>query len=119
MEQFLADYGLIWVGSQSDDEESDCESLSNNENSQKYDLELIVRNIKELNILGGEGRSLVETKDGASQIVPKSPTLKLTLYENGILLGDGPFRFTSQAEHFLNDIRDGYFPRYRGVTKRS
>ena len=113
MEQFLADYGLIWVGSQSDEEDSDSESLSDGEEtSQKYDLEKIVKNVKDLNILGGEGRSLVETKNGASQIVPKAPSLKLTIYENGILLGDGPFRFTSQAEHFLNDIRDGYFPRY-------
>ena len=113
MEQFLADYGLIWVGSQSDEDDSDSESLSDGEEtSQKYDLEKIVKNVKELNILGGEGRSLVETKNGASQIVPKAPSLKLTLYENGILLGDGPFRCTSKAEHFLNDIRDGYFPRY-------
>jgi len=113
MEQFLADYGLIWVGSQSDEEDSDSESLSDGEETiQKYDLEKIVKNVKDLNILGGEGRSLVETKNGASQIVPKAPSLKLTIYENGILLGDGPFRFTSQAEHFLNDIRDGYFPRY-------
>jgi hypothetical protein len=112
MEQFLADYGLIWVGADEiqDPENADFEK-SDDEETDKINWELIIKNIEELNLLGGEGRTTIADKSGAKQLVPNIPNMKLSLYSNGIMLGQGPFRTLKQSEHFLNDVRDGYFPR--------
>jgi len=110
MEQFLADYGLIWIGPNDDGDDNDDESEADESGSHEIDWAVIKNNIRELNIMGGDGRSIVAPKHGAQQLVQNAGNLRLTLYSNGIMLGDGPFRTISQAKHFLDDVRDGYFP---------
>ena len=47
METFLADYGLVWVGSNRSDSDSDSETSSIEKTECEYDWNKIVRNVKE------------------------------------------------------------------------
>ena len=110
MEQFLADYGLIWVGTNPEESDSDIEEI---DQSDQPNWDVIIENVRELNLLGGEGRSKIEKlTDGPHRLVEKVRNIKLTIYSNGIMLGEGPFRSLKHCQHFLNDIADGYFPRF-------
>lgn len=134
MEEFLADYGMVWVGDDASD--SDYEVLEEpsstaapssisrqgvwNPNSSlvnsaprdfQMDFDVVTKNIRELNVLAGEGCSDVSrTKDGARLKVRES--VPLVLYSNGILMFGGPFRPYSDpiTQQCLQDIMDGYFP---------
>lgn len=134
MEEFLADYGMVWVGDDASD--SDYEVLEEptstpapssvsrqgvwNPNSSlvtsapydfQMDFDVVLKNIRELNILAGEGCSDVSrTKDGARLKVRDS--VPLVLYSNGILMFRGPFRPYSDpvTQQCMQDIMDGYFP---------
>ncbi|XP_031561474.1 UBX domain-containing protein 11-like [Actinia tenebrosa] len=77
----------------------------------QMDFDLLIQNIKELNILSGEGCAVVsKTKDGARLKVPDS--IPLTLMSNGIIMFAGPFRPYSDptTQQCMQDIMDGYFP---------
>ena len=73
MQEFLNDYGMVWVGKGS--EESHDKHMTNNSKlwSQKsslpleqVDFDLIIKNIKDLSVLAGEGSSAVsKTSKGA------------------------------------------------------
>eukprot|EP00116_Pleurobrachia_bachei_P005140 sb/3465402/ len=132
MEMFLADYGMVWVG---DDNDSEYEPLTSPspENSAadtnkatstgtwnpgeshsvyKPDFPVVIHNIQELNILAGDGVGSVEKgTDGITRVVHPDP-IPLTLYANGILMFEGPFRpYTDPAtEQLMRDFQDGYFP---------
>ncbi|XP_044062978.1 UBX domain-containing protein 11 [Siniperca chuatsi] len=122
MESFLNDYGLMWVG--------DGESSDSAESEQPHDLErglwqpdasvvrnihinfdLVLQRIKELNVLAGEGECFVQSTATGAQLAKKDP-IQLSLYSNGIVMFDGPFR--SYQEHStqecMQDLMDGYFP---------
>ena len=47
METFLADYGLVWVGSNRSDSDSDSEELNIEKTDSEYDWDKIIRNVKE------------------------------------------------------------------------
>ncbi|XP_069130862.1 UBX domain-containing protein 11-like isoform X3 [Argopecten irradians] len=128
MEAFLADYGMVWVGEKSNpnsdvynDEGSSTTSSEgdswrpgtsvSNQPDFEIDFNVIIENIKELNVLAGEGVSKIQhTTDGA-RLKPPDP-VQFTLYSNGIMLYSGPFRpFTDpMTQTFIRDIMDGYFP---------
>lgn len=125
MEDFLYDYGLIWVGeANAGNENLDCAtSRGSNENHvwkpgesvvsslPEVDYDIVIQKIKELNVLVGDGVTQVEhTKDGARLKYPDP--VQLTLYKNGILMFDGPFRPLTDpmTRHCLYDIMEGYFP---------
>ncbi|NWX93629.1 UBX11 protein, partial [Nothoprocta ornata] len=75
------------------------------------DFDLILENVKDLNALAGEGLSEIEhTPRGARLRQPQS--LPLTLYQDGIVMGEGPFRAYEEpsTQQYLQDIMDGYFP---------
>ncbi|XP_020622352.1 UBX domain-containing protein 11-like isoform X1 [Orbicella faveolata] len=134
MEDFLADYGMVWVGDDNADSDYDVleetpssvpSSLSRqqqvwNPNSSvvntaayklKMNFDVVLKNIRELNILAGEGCSEVSrTKDGARLKVRDS--VPLTLYSNGILMFGGPFRPYSDpvTQQCMQDLMDGFFP---------
>ncbi|RMX52794.1 hypothetical protein pdam_00021372, partial [Pocillopora damicornis] len=77
----------------------------------QMDFDVVLKNIRELNILAGEGCSDVSrTKDGARLKVRDS--VPLVLYSNGILMFGGPFRPYSDplTQQCMQDIMDGYFP---------
>eukprot|EP00042_Codosiga_hollandica_P040561 m.350211 g.350211 ORF g.350211 m.350211 type:complete len:517 (+) comp55896_c0_seq1:904-2454(+) len=72
----------------------------------------IVANVKELNVIAGEGSSkIAQHKDGSTRfsVVESVP---LTLYRNGLLMYQGPFRPYSDptAQLVINDLSDGFFP---------
>ncbi|XP_061171164.1 UBX domain-containing protein 11-like isoform X2 [Saccostrea echinata] len=77
----------------------------------KVDYDKIIENIKDLNVLAGEGVSKIQhTSDGARLRLPEP--VPLVLYANGIMLFSGPFRpFTDPVtQQCVQDIHDGYFP---------
>ncbi|XP_005108241.1 UBX domain-containing protein 11 [Aplysia californica] len=157
METFLAEYGMVWVGDQSndnsdvyvndgldDDEEGDDEENNNlTETSVRtggspdnsiassdpfglwrqdtslpeasshfnIDFNLLMENIKDLNVMAGAGLAQIKkTSDGARFEVPES--VQLTIYANGMLMFDGPFRPYTEptTRQCIRDILDGYFP---------
>ncbi|NWW49365.1 UBX11 protein, partial [Pedionomus torquatus] len=125
MEQFLNDYGLIWVGKRHEQLE-DLESLKDEEgllagslwkpgeavgSKHRIDFDLILENVKDLNALVGEGTSQIEHTPGGAQLRQPKP-LPLTFYQNGIVMSNGPFRPYEEpsTQQCLQDIMDGYFP---------
>ncbi|NXN69304.1 UBX11 protein, partial [Himantopus himantopus] len=125
MERFLNDYGLIWVGERHEELE-DLESLKDEGelparslwkpgeavvSKHQVDFDLILENVKDLNVLAGEGISQIEHTPGGARLRQPEP-LPLTLYQNGIVMFNGPFRpyEDPSTQQCLQDIMDGYFP---------
>ena len=145
MEEFLSDYGLIWVGKEEDElprAETDTglggdgpdrvttsltmlrsnlstelsgsvwvpESATPASMGANVDFNLLVRNVKALNLLLGEKAEVVVTNGGARFRRPD--TIPLTLYRNGYMLFQGPFRSYTDPSSFqvIQDIQDGCFP---------
>ncbi|XP_077977161.1 UBX domain-containing protein 11-like [Glandiceps talaboti] len=133
MEEFLSDYGMMWVG---DDKKTDNESqydiLSDREDGDdddndeenvwrpatsvpppafQVDFNKVIENIKELNVLAGEGVHRIQRTIGGARLRPPDP-IPLTLYANGIVMFSGPFRSYDEPETQLcmKDLTDGYFP---------
>uniref|UniRef100_A0A8C3KPB7 UBX domain-containing protein 11 n=1 Tax=Calidris pygmaea TaxID=425635 RepID=A0A8C3KPB7_9CHAR len=75
------------------------------------DFDLILENVKDLNVLAGEGISQIEHTPGGARLRQPKP-LPLTLYQNGIVMFNGPFRpyEDPSTQQCLQDIMDGYFP---------
>ncbi|XP_071993164.1 UBX domain-containing protein 11 [Engystomops pustulosus] len=115
MEQFLSDYGLTWVGDEGSSEAYKQENpqigTGNSSYSFQPDFDLVLENLRDLNVLGGEGVSQIEYKAGAARLRPPEP-VPLTLYKNGIIMFQGPFRSYQEpsTQQCLMDIMDGYFP---------
>lgn len=75
------------------------------------DYDRLIENIKDLNVLAGEGVSKIHhTNDGARLRLPDP--VPLVFYANGIMLFSGPFRPFSDpvTQQCVQDIHDGYFP---------
>ncbi|XP_030320101.1 LOW QUALITY PROTEIN: UBX domain-containing protein 11 [Calypte anna] len=125
MERFLNDYGLIWVGERHEQLEDD-ELLKNEEelpvrsfwkpgeavvSKPQIDFDQILENVKDLNVLAGEGTSQIEHTPGGARLRQAEP-LSLTLYQNGIITFNGTFRpyEDPSTQQCLQDIMDGYFP---------
>lgn len=125
IEEFLADYGMMWLGQDSSDSENETESKipikSLPNQAWKPDAsvpghldvnyDLILENIRDLNVLAGEGETKIhKTLDGAKLKLPDP--VQLSLYANGILMFNGPFRpFTDPLTQIcIKDLTDGYFP---------
>uniref|UniRef100_A0A3P9NVD0 UBX domain-containing protein 11 n=1 Tax=Poecilia reticulata TaxID=8081 RepID=A0A3P9NVD0_POERE len=87
-----------------------CAGLSPNGGFQ-MNFDLVLRRIRELNVLAGEGESFVQATGTGAKLAKKDP-IQLRLYRNGIVMFDGPFR--SYQEHStqqcMQDLMDGYFP---------
>uniref|UniRef100_A0A7M4E852 UBX domain-containing protein 11 n=1 Tax=Crocodylus porosus TaxID=8502 RepID=A0A7M4E852_CROPO len=125
LQRFLNDYGLIWVGERNEELE-DLESSGKEASwpsrvfwkpgvstapKPLIDFDLILENLKDLNVLAGEGVSQIQhTAGGARLREPES--VSLTLYKNGIVMFNGPFRSYEEpsTQQCLQDILDGYFP---------
>ncbi|NXS94938.1 UBX11 protein, partial [Jacana jacana] len=75
------------------------------------DFDLILEKVKDLNVLAGEGISQIEHTPGGARLRQPKP-LPLTLYRNGIVMFNGPFRpyEDPSTQQCLQDIMDGYFP---------
>ncbi|XP_043939879.1 UBX domain-containing protein 11 [Protopterus annectens] len=129
MEKFLNDYGMIWVGEKHDQDgelylQEEREPQRKNQSHERLwqpdsstsakfivDFDLVLENIRDLNILAGEGEAHVEHIEGGARLRHVNP-VSLTLYRNGIFLFNGPFRSYTEpsTQQFIRDIMDGYFP---------
>ncbi|XP_073472243.1 UBX domain-containing protein 11 isoform X1 [Aquarana catesbeiana] len=116
MENFLSDYGLVWVGDDDDsastaEHKTTSSSSGLSSNTFQPDYDLILENLRDLNLLGGEGVSQIHYSAGAARLRPPDP-VPLTLYKNGIIMFQGPFRSHQEpsTQQCLKDIMDGYFP---------
>ncbi|NWW89319.1 UBX11 protein, partial [Rhynochetos jubatus] len=125
MERFLNDYGLIWVGeghkplqdleSLKDEEELPARSLWKPGEAaaakHQIDFDLVLEKVMDLNVLAGEGISRIERTPGGARLRDPEP-VPLTLYQNGIVMSNGPFRPYEEpaTQQCLQDITDGYFP---------
>jgi len=128
-EAFLLDYGLVWVGGNSN---SSIDSIGNrsggNDSSSrsrkgsdaaiddsaniKIDFAVLILKLRQLSALAGEGKGgVIVSKNGAHQL-EKRPSVPITLHKDGFLLYRGPFRAWCEddSEAFLADVLDGYFP---------
>ena len=76
-----------------------------------WDLELILRNVGELNKLVSENERTVEYNDNEAKFLPTN-TLQLSFYADGIQLDDGRFRPYGEkaTKAFMKDLSDGFFP---------
>ena len=76
-----------------------------------WDLELIFRNINELNKLVAENVRTVDYVENGAKFLPTN-VMHLTFYADGIRLDDGRFRpFTERGtKSFMKDLTDGFFP---------
>uniref|UniRef100_A0A803THX8 UBX domain-containing protein 11 n=1 Tax=Anolis carolinensis TaxID=28377 RepID=A0A803THX8_ANOCA len=125
LQRFLNDYGLIWVG-EGPDSSDELEPLieervysrkntwtpeDNILSGTPINLDLIFENLKDLNILAGEGESKVEHTTGGARLKQRR-AIPLTFYQNGIVMFNGPFRPYEEpsTQRCLRDIMDGYFP---------
>lgn len=59
-------------------------------------FDLVLERIRELNILAGDGECFVQSTATGARLAKKHP-IHLSLYSNGIVMFDGPFR--SYQEH--------------------
>lgn len=134
MEEFLADYGMIWVGPDNIpsggavdefdvEPPSDTRQASRNtpglwnpefsvaSKSFEVDFNLVVKNVNELNMLSGGDSAVISRTRGGATLKVRDP-VPLTLYANGILMFSGPFRPYSDntTQRCVQDIMDGYFP---------
>lgn len=95
MKAFLADYGLVWVGGPAPAPSG-------------VDAALLLKGLQELNAKVGD-RKIV--KNGARAKFEAPPLLRVTVFADGLLVGNGPARRFEDADAFVKDVRDGYFPR--------
>nr|XP_046254403.1 LOW QUALITY PROTEIN: UBX domain-containing protein 11 [Scatophagus argus] len=122
MENFLNDYGLIWVGDGggSDSDESEqphnierglCQPGVSKAGGFHMNFDLVLQRIRELNVLAGEGECFVRSTTTGAQFAKKDP-VQLSLYRNGIVMFDGPFRSYEEesTQRCMQDLMDGYFP---------
>lgn len=54
-------------------------------------FDLVLQRIRELNVLAGEGESVVQSTATGAKLSRKD-AVRLRLYSNGIVMFDGPFR---------------------------
>ncbi|CAL8086077.1 unnamed protein product [Calicophoron daubneyi] len=115
MEEFLHDYGLVWVGTQTTDEQSGPLGLQfGTPEKEKLIMDKVVTQIQALNEWFGAGEVKVarDPNNPRRGFLKDQNTIPLTLYADGICLYSGPFRpFTDHSTmQFLQDILDGFFP---------
>jgi hypothetical protein len=114
MHQFLADYGLKWVGDDKKGLEVDCQIVK--EPSQgpealgfELDMQKILAHAKELNGITGQKRL---AKHGPIRQFENLPEVCIAFYSDGLLVRNGPARAYAMKESRLlvRDLIDGYFP---------
>ncbi|XP_049803757.1 UBX domain-containing protein 11-like isoform X1 [Schistocerca nitens] len=119
MESFLADYGLMWIGGESHKSpenipEPDAQTnheFDNHLKNPEINFDVLLHNLTELNLIAGAGETQI-SYTGAGAMFKAGDSIPLTIYSNGLVLSDGPFRPYSDinTKMFVQDIIDGYFP---------
>ncbi|XP_034552901.1 UBX domain-containing protein 11 [Notolabrus celidotus] len=114
MESFLNDYGLIWVGDENqplNSERSLWQPDASEVRKFHMNFDIVLQRIRELNVVSGEGESFIQPTSTGAQLAKKDP-IQLSLYSNGIVMFDGPFRSYQEqsTQECMQDLMDGYFP---------
>jgi hypothetical protein len=114
MHQFLADYGLKWIGGDNKRLEAEPQSVKQpSEGPEALGFELDMKKIfahaKELNGITGQKRL---AKHGPIHQYENLPEVSITFYRDGLLVRNGPARAYAMKESRLlvRDLIDGYFP---------
>eukprot|EP00040_Diaphanoeca_grandis_P003116 m.23806 g.23806 ORF g.23806 m.23806 type:complete len:512 (-) comp14365_c0_seq1:166-1701(-) len=126
MESFLADYGMIWVGEDEEDEpeefwtnpdlntdSDEVEDISGSDSDTfNVNYAKILSNIQELNVLAGEGVGQVARRADGARHIKMPDAVPIRLYKNGVLMFEGPFRSFDDisTKQLIIDLQDGYFP---------
>mmetsp|Transcript_42407 Transcript_42407/g.111734 ORF Transcript_42407/g.111734 Transcript_42407/m.111734 type:complete len:391 (-) Transcript_42407:13-1185(-) len=105
MTQFLADYGLVWVG-------SDGSPPSDNDGSSAVDMEAVKQSVEELNQLCDAPTQIVSRGNVHHFDVSQGATVTICFFRDGLLVQGYPFwpYSADQARRVVSDIMDGYFP---------
>ena len=131
MEGFLADYGLVWVGSgeEDDDDESTvapdappkaggvpkaggaADAGAADAAPIEVNFDLLMRRVNELNTVVEADRMRM-VRDGNKARFELPPSEKITVFRNGLMVREGPFRpfSATSARQVVRDICDGFFP---------
>jgi len=120
MKQFLADYGLKWVGTDSQAEGEFNADAVHKEISHagpsyrsrlppEIDTEILSRRIEELNFISEKNQ--IVNSAGVNKF-KKHDEFLIWFYKNGLILRGFPFYpyYSKEAQSVLSDILDGYFP---------
>lgn len=114
MHQFLADYGLKWVGGENKKPEvdlGDVKKPSQGPEALGFELDMtkILAHATELNGITGQKRL---AKHGPIRQYENLPEVCITFYSDGLLVRNGPARAYAMKESRLlvRDLLDGYFP---------
>mmetsp|Transcript_17765 Transcript_17765/g.39200 ORF Transcript_17765/g.39200 Transcript_17765/m.39200 type:complete len:393 (+) Transcript_17765:62-1240(+) len=105
MTQFLADYGLVWVG-------KDGSALSGDEDGSVIDMEAVKQSVEDLNQLCDAPAQIVSRGNVHHFDVSKAAAVSICFFRDGLVVQGCPFwRYSAdQARRVLSDIMDGYFP---------
>ncbi|XP_059194372.1 UBX domain-containing protein 11 [Centropristis striata] len=122
MESFLNDYGMIWVGDEESRDSAESEQPRSSERGLwqpdesvvrrfHINFDLVLQRIEELNILAGDGECFIQSTAKGARLAKKDP-IQLSLYRNGIVMFDGPFRSYQEqsTQRCMQDLMVGYFP---------
>ena len=114
MHQFLADYGLKWIGGEKQKLEVEPQSVKQPGQGPEalgfeLDMHKILAHAKELNGITGQKRL---AKHGPIRQFETLPEVCITFYKDGLLVRNGPARSYAMKESRLlvRDLIDGYFP---------
>ncbi len=133
MEDFLADYGLVWVGNDKKEqqkaanpsrgrrlnEDDDDDNINEDDGEQGHIVSFaeFSRFIKELNdIIFAEPTQIVkDDREKKARLAHASEVLeriRVIYYKNGLMIKRGPFRPCNSNSYlsFVQDVIDGYFP---------
>jgi hypothetical protein len=118
MEEFLSDYGLVWVG------KAPLGNSANSESDEMYDdsefmhesyFATFQARVIELNAVTAAEPTKILRDDKKARLVNHIETLekiRVQVYRNGLMIRRGPFRpFNSPScKAFMQDVIDGFFP---------
>ena len=118
MEQFLRDYGLVWVGNQGNASDAADDGADRRRTAAAgVDFKAFAKKIDDLNAMlaaepaqvkvdGTSRRARLVHADEMFDCVP------VAFYRDGILIRRGPFREkgSDSYDSFVRDVMDGYFP---------
>lgn len=127
MEKFLADYGLVWVGSQQqqeeqlqrqqedDDEQHGFHEAGEEKQQPGVDFHAFSLKVQELNNLIAAEPAQVKVEARRARLMQASEAaehIPLAFYRNGLMIRRGPFRANGSSSYasFTRDILDGFFP---------
>lgn len=117
MEQFLSDYGLVWVGNNSKSSDDLVASESKDGVDLGVNYNIFAKKVDELNQMIHSEPTQIQTDDKGrkARLVRASEMLeqvRIVFFKDGLLVKRGPFRENASDSYksFTRDIIDGYFP---------